>query len=882
MKEKELNNREDSEMNTISIHNHIYIHPKDYYSMKKEVPVWALSETQVYAATDSSVHGLSHLEAAERIKKFGKNEFAKEKRQPAWLIFLLQFRSPLVFILLIAAVIAYFLGEHLDAIVIISIVILNSGLGFYQEFKAERSLRELRKYITHHNNIVREGRITQIDSREIVQGDLVYLQRGDIVPADIRLLQTVNLTVDESILTGESFPVEKTSTIISAKYALPQELKNIALAGSTVSSGTGEGIVFATGNKTFLGKTAHYLAEEETHGEFHKGILKFSNFLLKVVLITTILVFAVNAFLDKEIITSFLFAIALAVGITPEVLPIIITVALSNGAQNMAKEKVVTKKLASIEDIGNMDVLCSDKTGTLTEGTMSLSSYVNLQDKKDQKILLYGVLCNSIKKEKHHASFENPVDRAIIENPDAKQIAVATKQYHFLQENEFDFTRRMMSVLVLAEETKTLIVKGAAETVLSKCTSIDPKTKITAALRQELEEKIKRYEQNGLKPIAIAERTSSQSTADKEDEKELTLLGFLLFHDPPKKTVKEALQVLQKQDVQVKIITGDSPEITHHVCREVNLNIIGGRILLGSELEKMNPATFNAMCNNYNVFARVSPEQKLKIVKALQERGHVVGFLGDGINDAPALHQADVGITVNTASSVAKGTADIILLHKSLNVLSQGIREGRKTFGNIMKYIFNTISANFGNMFTIALSSFFLRFTPLLPSQILLANFLTDFPMLTLSKDRVDEELLHKPRRWNIKFISKFMYLFGAISSFFDLLFIVPLMLVFKVTPELFRTAWFTLSILTELVGTFTIRTRKAFYRSKPSLLFVGMSIFTIALTVLLITSRWGNKIFSFVRIPPTILLYCFAVLILYVVALEIAKRKFYKKVGDK
>ncbi|MBI2103343.1 magnesium-translocating P-type ATPase [Candidatus Woesearchaeota archaeon] len=857
-------------------------HQKENYAKSpKDIPVWALPQAEIYPATDSSAQGLSHLEAIERIKKYGKNEFTQEKRQPAWLIFLLQFRSPLVFILLIAAVIAYFLGDHLDAIVIISIVVLNAGLGFYQEYKAERSLRELRKFITHHNNVLRDGHVLTLDSREIVPGDVVYLQRGDIVPADIRLFQVENLSTDESTLTGESFPVEKTSSAINPKYSLPQDLKNMALAGSTISSGTGEGIVITTGNKTFLGKTAHYLAEGESHGEFHKGILKFSNFLLKIVLITTIIVFAVNAFLDKEIITSFLFAIALAVGITPEVLPIIITVALSNGAQNMAKEKVVIKKLASIEDIGNMDILCSDKTGTLTEGKMSLSSYVNIQNKKDPKILLYGLLCNSIKKEKHHYSFENPIDRAIVESPDIKKIAPEAKQYHLLQENEFDFTRRMMSVLVLKEKTKMLIVKGAAETLLAECTFIDKKTKITSLLRQELEERVKKYEQTGLKPIAIAEKISTKDITTKDDEQGLTLLGFLLFHDPPKKIVREALHTLQKQDVQVKIITGDSPEITHHVCREVNLPIVGERILLGSELEKMNPTMFNAMCNNYNVFARVSPEQKLKIVKALQERGHIVGFLGDGINDAPALHQADVGITVNTASSVAKGTADIILLHKSLNVLSQGIREGRKTFGNIMKYIFNTISANFGNMFTIAISSFFLRFIPLLPSQILLANFLTDFPMLTLSKDRVDEELLHKPRRWNIKFISKFMYLFGIISSFFDLLFIVPLILVFKVTPELFRTAWFTLSILTELVGTFTIRTRKAFYRSKPSLWFVGMSIFTVALTVLIITSRWGNKIFSFVRIPPAILLYCFGVLTLYVIALEIAKRKFYKKVGE-
>ncbi len=851
--------------------------------MRKEVPVWALPTAEVYTKTQTSAKGLSHQEALHRLQQHGKNELAKEKRMPGWLILIQQFRSPLVLILVAAAIIAYFLGEHLDASVIIGIVILNAGLGFYQEYKAERSLRELRKLITHHNHVLREGVIISIDSKDIVPGDIIHLQRGDIVPADIRLYQVDGLTTEESALTGESLPIEKTSKPISASFSLPQDLKNMVLAGTTIASGTAEGIVISTGNKTVLGKTAHYLAEEETHGDFHRGIIKFSNFLLKIVLIATIIVFAVNTFLEKEIITSFLFAIALAVGITPEVLPIIITVALSNGAQNMAKEKVITKKLASIEDLGNMDILCSDKTGTLTEGTVSLTSFVDLNHKKSQKVLLYGFLCNSIKKDKQHSSFENPIDRAILQSTSIKEIEQEAKQYYNLVENEFDYIRRRMSVLVEKENIKTLIVKGAPEALLKNCTSIEKqgKTKITPALRKTIEQDILKYEKDGFKPIALAEKRITTHAATKEDEENLTLLGFLLFHDPPKKSVKESLQILQKLDVKIKIITGDSAEITRHVCREVKLNIAEDKIILGSELEKANPILFNTLCNNYNIFARVSPEQKLKIVKSLQEQGHVVGFLGDGINDAPALHQADVGISVNTASPVAKGTADIILLHKSLHVLSQGIREGRKTFGNIMKYIFNTVSANFGNMFTIAISSFFLRFIPLLPSQILLANFLTDFPMLTLSKDHVDEEILHKPRRWNIKFISKFTYIFGVISSIFDLLLIVPLIFVFKVAPELFRTAWFTLSILTEIVSLFITRTRKAFYRSRPSLWLIGMSIFAIALTLIIITSPLGNKIFGFVRMPPQILLYSFAVLIVYIIVLEIAKRIFYKRVKE-
>jgi len=828
---------------------------------------WALPINQVFKKLGTSPKGLSTPQAQERLQNFGHNEIAKKEERPGWQIFFSQFKNSLVLVLIFAALISYFLGQHLEAGVIWVIVFLNSFLGFIQEFKAEKVIQQLKKYLTLKVRVLRNGEIVEIDVSQIVPGDLVLLKIGDLVPADIRLTKVNELAINESLLTGESLPVEKTATKISSEKFLPQDLKNIAFAGTAVCGGEGQGIVIATGENTYFGKTAAYLKQTIPESDFQKSLKKFSNFLLKVILAMTSFIFAANFFLGKDIFESFLFALALAVGITPEVLPVVMTITLSSGALKMSKKKVVCKRLASVENLGNMDTLCCDKTGTLTEGKMILVDSVNPDGSKNENLIIFGLLCNSIKEGKLILT-ENPIDRAIWMSKESQKFIPQLKDYQLIDENPFGFERRRVSVVVQKEEKKIFLAKGAPESILSVCKPVS----------SEIIQKITDFQENGYTVIALAQKDFFKNKTLPTDEKDLTLLGFLLFQDPPKKTVKESLKMFQKLKVNIKILSGDNPITTRKICQDVGLKISQEKIILGEQLEKMNEDDFKLTCQKCNVFARVTPEQKMKIVKSLNTEGHIVGFLGDGINDAPALKAADVGISVDSAAQIAKEAADIILLQKSLRVLATGIIEGRKTFGNITKYILNTISANWGNMFTVAFSSFFMNFIPLLPSQILLNNFVTDFPMVAISTDNVDEEFIKKPKRWNLRLIARFMIFFGLISSFYDWALILPLLLIFKIPTGLFRTAWFLESALSEIVSTFAIRSKFPFYQSSPSRFLVTTSAFSLALVLLAINSKMGLAIFGFEKLPPVILILIGTILVAYFFSLEFAKRSFFRK----
>lgn len=844
-----------------------------------EKKVWAIPINEVYKEVESSEKGLSSTEADKRLVKYGANEIAKKERKHGLIIFFSQFHSSLIYILIAAAIISFFLGDRISSLVILSIILLNAILGFFQEYKAEKAVRELRKFVSIKSNVLRDKKMIEISSKQIVPGDIVYLKRGDIVPADIRLIESNEISADESSLTGESIPVSKSIATVSAKYTQPQNLQNMIFMGTNVATGLGKGIVISTGKDTFFGKTASHLKEEEV-GDFQKSIHKFSDFLFKVVMIMTLFIFAANAFLNRGIATSFLFAVALAVGITPEVLPIIMTITLSKGAMRMAKENVITKQLSSVEDFGNIDVLCCDKTGTLTEGKLSLEKFIGVDGKKDMKLLVYGAICSSVKKQEDISYFDDPIDKAVWHSNEISKIKNQVKDLSVISENDFDFERRRTSVLVKQGYEKKLIVKGAAESVIKVCDSVlinNKKLKISNNIGK-INSIIENYEKNGYKTIAVAEKKFNKNKCSKSDEMSLTLLGFLLFLDPPKNTTKRSLKTLEKLDIKVKVITGDSPIVTRSICNKVGLDIFNDKIITGDELESLDDIHFRKYCQEYNVFARISPEQKYKIVQAIKEKGHVVGFLGDGINDAPALHLADVGISVDTATGVAKDAANIILLKKSLRVLAHGVIEGRKTFGNIMKYVLNTISANYGNMFTVALSSLFLKFIPLLPSQILFNNFLSDIPMLTISTDNVDKELLRKPKHWNIKLISRFMIYFGFISSFFDLLLIIPLILIIKAGPDLFRTSWFIMSVLSEIIITFVIRTKLSFLKSRPSKWLILASILTIIFSIIIINIAIGNTLFSFVQIPFKIWLMIIVILIVYFITTETVKKHFFKR----
>jgi Mg2+-importing ATPase len=842
---------------------------------------WALKPSDLYSELMTGEKGLSQKEAEERLKTDGLNEISRKERKPWFLILLEQFTNPLVIVLLAATAIAFFLGETTDAYIIISIVLINAAIGFVQEFRAEKTVRALRKLITNEAIVLRNGKKVEIDSKLLVKGDIVYLSIGDIVPADIRLVKLEELTINEAAFTGESAPAVKTTGVIPDKTTLAQDLKNMAFMGTHVLSGEGFGIVTATGSSTELGKTAKYLKEPETVSDFEKSVSNFSTFLLKVIMIMTFFIFVANALLGHGILSSFLFALALAVGITPEALPIVITVSLSHGAQIMARHKVVVKKLASIEDLGNMDILCTDKTGTLTEGKLTLENFINTDNQIDRELLIFGMLCNDavIGGKKIEG---NIIDRAIWESVESGKVMKDYRHHEILDHNEFDFERRRMSVVAKTPDgRRLLIVKGAFESIreVSTMIKIDGQhIPLDEKSIKAYKETVDSYRRDGYTTISIAAKDWHKDDSAKEDENGLTLMGFLIFMDPPRKSAKSSIRTLQDLNVSIKVLSGDDPLVTEMICKKVGLKINGNRIYTGDELDKLDEKQFARVVEKYNVFSRIAPAHKYRIVNTLNtgpER--TVAFLGDGINDAPAIKAADVGISVNNATDIAKEAADIILLQKNLKVITDGIIEGRKIFTNITKYILNTVSANYGNMFTVAASSLFLKFIPLLPSQILLNNLITDTPMMAVATDRVDPDQLKRPRKLDVKMIRTFMSFFGILSTIFDMTTILAMLFIFKADTQLFRTAWFFESALSEVVVTFAIRTKKSFWKSRPGTLLTVISGLIVAVLFLLVFTPAGN-IFEFTVLPAPVLLFCCLIVIAYFATAEISKRWFAKR----
>jgi len=834
------------------------------------------TKEELFKRYGTSEKGLSHDDATKRIGAYGHNEIAAKDKRGKLSIFTSQLTSPLVVILVVASVIAGFLGDPTDMAIIIAIILINAVLGFYQEFKSERALAELKKYISFKAKVIRDGRETEIDVRDLVPGDITILEIGDIVPADIRLIDVHELATDESAITGESFPVNKSAGPLELKNSLPSQQANMAFMGTVISNGVGKGIVVATREKTEFGRTANILSAREPPTDFQTNIKKFGRFLIKVILILTILVFASNALLGKGVIESSLFALALAVGITPELLPIIITISLSSGAMRLAKKRVIVKRLVAIEGLGNMDILCTDKTGTLTENKITLEGYINAAGQKSDTALRYALLCNSVILEKGRAE-GNVIDAAIWKHADAKKELLSG--YKKIEEVEFEYVRRRMGVIVEKDEKRIYICKGAPESIFAICDFVEEgSTKVPIGARaKELEKRFEELSTRGFRVIAVASKDIERKEDYTEaDETGLTFNGLLYFLDPPKGTTLSAIKSFKNLGVELKLLTGDNELVTREVCKEVGLDV-KGQIILGSELEKMDEEQFAKAIFENNIFARVVPEQKFKIVEGLTKQGHIVGFLGDGVNDAPALKMADVGITVDSAVDVAKDSADIILLQKGLMVIAEGIKEGRRTFGNIMKYILNTISANFGNMFTLTISSFALPFIPLLPSQILLNNLISDGPLMTISTDRVDEDYLHKPKKWNIRAISHFMVFFGLISTVFDLVTMAVMWILTAGNVALFRTAWFLESVLSEIVITFVIRTRRSFWKSRPSKMLIYSSIIGIMLSISIIYLPFGS-LFEFEGLSLPMLVITALILLAYFMLAEMTKKIFYKK----
>ncbi|HUD44428.1 MAG TPA: magnesium-translocating P-type ATPase [Patescibacteria group bacterium] len=813
----------------------------------------------------SRLSGLSETEVLERQKKYGLNTIHK-RHVSLFTISLRQFtNNPLIIILAAATLISYFLGQQISAYYIFGMILVSIILGVWNEFSAEKTVDNLLKKISPTCFVLRNDEHTEIPVSHLTIGDIVLLSQGSIIPAELRLLETKNLEINQSALTGESKTVFKTDTPLSTTSTINQ-MTNIAFMGTAVENGSGKGVVIRIGKDTEFGKIAKSTMFIKPQTDFEKGLSNFGTLLVKVILILSLGIFVINALLGRQLLESLLFALAIAVGLTPELLPVIVTVSLSHGAGKLAKKKVIAKQLIAIENLGNMDVLCTDKTGTLTEGSIELVDYFDREHKKSLPVLLASLHCNDAIVHRHILG--NSIDAAIWKYAQKNNVHLPAN-ISKIDDDPFDYNKKAMFAVVEEANNCTLIVKGAPDTILKLCHKTEE--------NKSLHEKFVALNNDGLRLVAVAtKKVNKKEEYSWKDANELTFLGYLTFLDVPKLSAKEALAKLRGLNVEVKVITGDNEIVTQKVCKEVGMTVEG--ILVGEQIEKMSDSVLSEHLDKTNVFARLSPEQKMRIIKAFRAKGHTVGYLGDGINDIPSLRASDVGISVNTAIDVAKDVAAIVLLHKSLDVIADGIMEGRRTFNNTIKYILMGTSSNFGNMFSAAGASFFLPFLPMTPVQILLTNGLYDLSQLSIPSDNVDAESLVKPRHWNINFIRNYMIFFGPISSIYDFLTFGVMIYFFHAQGALFQTGWFIESMATEILVVFVIRTSKTpFFFSKPGK-WLLITCLTIVAASLLIPISPLAKPLGFVSPPPLYFVILVLLVSTYLGLVGILKQQFLKR----
>lgn len=828
---------------------------------------------------ESSPSGLASDQAEKLLEVYGHNEVARKKKRAAIVKFALQFKSPLILILLFAGSIAGALGSLADSAIIFMIVLMSVVLVYLQESKAEKAADELRERVATTATVLRDNTKKEIKITDLVPGDIISLSAGDVVPADARLTAAKDFFVDQSALTGESFPLEKTvPPLTSKRVCTVGEWSNYIFMGTSVVSGLASAVVLKTGSFTEYGKIVKKIVERRPETEFERGLRRFGYMIMQITLILVSFVFLTNAVLHGgAILESFLFAVALAVGLTPELLPMILSINLSKGAMGMSKKGVIVKQLSSIQNFGNMDVLCTDKTGTLTENKVVLMLHVDVQGKDSDRVLLYSFL-NSY----YQTGLRSPLDDAILAH---KEINV--EGYQKIDEVPFDFTRRRVSVVTEFMRERYFITKGAPEEVLKACSYYELSGKIldlSSEVKRKVEQKYYDLSADGFRVLSVAYKKvrEEKSVYSSNDETDMVLLGFVAFMDPPKQTAKESLQLLTRNGIELKVLTGDNELVTRRVCEQLGFEVKG--VVLGVDICRMHDDALARLVEEANIFARVSPSQKDRIINALKANGHVVGFLGDGMNDAPSMRAADVSISVDNAVDVAKESADIILLQKDLRVLEEGVLEGRKTFGNTMKYIMMGISSNFGNMFSAAGASLFLKFLPMLPTQILLNNLLYDLSELTIPTDNVDPEYVEKPKRLDISYIRNFMIYFGPISSIFDFLTFYIMLHVFNAwnNAPLFQTAWFIESLCTQTLVIFVIRTRRLpFFKSKPSKLLLVSSLTAVAIAILLPFTPLG-ELFQFARPSLPFFAFLTAFVAVYLTMVETVKRRFYKRYANR
>jgi P-type Mg2+ transporter len=831
--------------------------------------LYALDRAKLLQALATTADGLTTTEAQRRLTEYGPNEAAPPPRLSAPLQFLRLLADPLVIILLVASLISALLGQPLNALIISIIVLLSVILNFVQTTRSQSAAERLRAQIAPTSTVLRDGEWGESPRRALVPGDVIRLSAGDLVPADARLLEAHDLHVQQAALTGESLPVEKEARDDVGPSSSLAESPAVVLAGTSVVSGLATAVIVATGRATAFSDIVARLAQRAPETEFERGLRHFSYLMVRTVFGLVLFVLAVNLALKHDPLDSLLFAVALAVGLTPEFLPMITTIILGQGALHMARERVIVKHLAAIENFGSMDILCSDKTGTLTTGAMVLDKCLDPSGIASERVQQLACVNST-----YETGIRSPLDAAVLAH---RKLDVAA--YRKVDEIPFDFERRRLTIVVEHEGQRLLITKGAPESVLAQCSSVEISSPsapgqvrpLDAAARAACEQTYRELNTQGYMTLAVAYRVVPEQPAYRAaDEVELTLAGFLAFFDPPRDDAAAVLEALRADGIEVKILTGDNALVAQHICTRVGLD--GARIMTGDEVDRLSDPALQQVAERTTVFARVSPAQKNRIMLALKRRGHAVGFLGDGINDAPSLHVADVGISVASAVDVAKDAAEIILLDRSLNALHRGVLEGRKSFGNVMKFLLMGTSSNFGNMFSMAGAAVFLPFLPMTAAQILLNNFLYTVSQVTIPTDNVDATYMRKPHHWDMALIRDFMFFIGPISSIYDFLTFWLMLTVLHASQPLFHTGWFVESLATQTLVIFVIRTAGNPLRSRPSRPLVVTTVAIVLIGTLLPYTPLAGAL-GFVPLPAIYFLFLFGTVVTYLLLVEVGKR---------
>lgn len=838
----------------------------------KSLSYWSMMAKEVTGVLNSSLNGLSQTSAQEILKRFGTNQIRSREQVTPIGLFLNQFKSPIMLILISATAVSAFLQDWVDAVIIMLIVLGSALLSFFQEFNASNAAEKLRAQVSLKSTVLRDGKPASIPTEEVVPGDVVLLAAGSLIPADGLVLEARDFFVNQAVLTGETFPVEKRPGLVTESASLP-ERTNTVFMGTSVRSGSAKVLIVETGLRTAFGQIAERLTLRPPETEFERGIKRLGYLLTEVMLLLVLGIFAFNVFFQKPILDSLLFSIALAVGLTPQLLPAIININLSKGSQAMAERGVIVRRLESIENFGSMDILCTDKTGTLTQGVVQLDGALGVDGNPSAQVQLYACLNASLQ-----SGLPNPLDEAIVQTG-AKGLSDYTK----IDEVPYDFIRKRLSVVVKKNNVHLMLTKGALDNVLAVCSRVQTPSGESAfgeSEQAQVRERFEAWSAQGYRVLGVAfkEVESQEHPYSTKDESDMTFAGFLLFFDPPKEGVQTTIAALEKLGVKLKIITGDNHLVARHIGEIIGLGNF--KVLSSTELDTLRDEALWHAVEETTIFSEVDPNEKERIILALKKRGHVVGYMGDGINDAPSLHSADVGISVDNAVDVAKEAADLVLLKQDLIVLLEGILQGRKTFANTLKYVFMATSANFGNMFSVAGASLFLPFLPMLPKQILLINFLTDLPEMTIAGDNVDQALIDQPRRWDIGFIRRFMLIFGPLSSVFDFATFGVLLWLMKADEATFHTGWFIESVMSAALVVFAVRTRLPFTRSKPSRAMLGMTLLIIAITLALPYTPLANLL-GFSALPVHYLLLIFGIVAAYFFSAEFAKRWFYASLRE-